>query len=162
MKKNLWLTKKDGDIAALKNFLPERKFNETVIKIMRCAVRGEVARIPMDFEILPLEKDVLTKIDFPQELIDQIREKFGRGPLTTQIKRQIKRCIRANLKTVPIKRLTTLQTKKIYAQTQEFAHRSKELPDGSEKYRRMLKDYRGALGALIADMEKEMGRENEK
>lgn len=157
MKKNLLLTKKDGDIAALKNFLPERKFNETVIKNLRAAVKDRVASIPMDFEILPFEKEVLTKIDLPQELVDQIREKFGIGPLTTQVKRQIRKCIRANLKTAPVKRLSMLQTKKIYAQTQAFAHRSKELPEGSDKYRRMLKDYRVALGTLIADMDKEMG-----
>ena len=43
MKRNMKLTKKDADIVALKNFLPERKFNETVIKILRAAVKDNVA-----------------------------------------------------------------------------------------------------------------------
>ena len=134
MKKNLVMTKKDGD----------------------------VADIPMEFEILPLEKEVPTKIDLSQELIDQSEEKFGKGPLTTQVKLQIKRCIRANLKTAPTKRLSMAQTKKLYAQMRELAQRNKDLPEGSDKYRRMLKDYLSALGTLIAEIEKEMGRENEK
>ena len=48
MKKHMKFTQKDADIVALKNFLPERKFNETAIKILRAAVKDRVAVIPMD------------------------------------------------------------------------------------------------------------------
>lgn len=48
MKINVKLTQKDADIVALKKFLPERKFNETVIKILNASLRGEVAQISME------------------------------------------------------------------------------------------------------------------
>ena len=54
MKINVKLTQKDADIVALKKFLPERKFNETVIKILNVSLRGEVAQISMEYEIIPL------------------------------------------------------------------------------------------------------------
>ena len=68
MKRNMKLTKKDADIVALKNFLPERKFNETVIKILRAAAKGKVAVMPMEFEIVPFEKHPGTKIELPEDL----------------------------------------------------------------------------------------------
>ena len=80
------LTKKDADIVALKNFLPERKFNETVIKILRAAVKGKVAVIPMEFEIVPFEKHPGTKIELPEDLEQQLIENSGNENLSQQSK----------------------------------------------------------------------------
>ena len=97
MKKHMKLTQKDAGIVALKNFLPERKFNETVIKILRAAVKDRVALIPMDFEIVPFEKHPGTKIDLPEDLEQKLCEKFGRRKFTTTAKTLIRQCIQQNL-----------------------------------------------------------------
>ena len=97
MKKHMKLTQKDADIVALKNFLPERKFNEMVIKILRAAVKDRVAVIPMDFEIVPFENHPGTKIDLPEDLEQKLCEKFGRRKFTTTVKVLIRQCIQQNL-----------------------------------------------------------------
>ena len=108
MKKHMKLTKKDADIVALKNFLPERKFNETVIKILRAAVNNRVAVILMDFEIVPIENHPGTKIDLPEDLEQKLCEKFGRRKFTTTVKNLIRQCIQQNLQQnlVPKRNLT--------------------------------------------------------
>ena len=155
MKRNLKLTKKDADIVALKNFLPERKFNETVIKILRAAVKGKVAEIPMEFEIVPFEKHPGTKIDLPEDLEQQLCEKFGGRKFTTTVKALIRQCICQNLKEVPTKRMSAADTYSLFEQALKIADRSVGLPDGSEKYRRMHKDSRWALRSLIEHLDKE-------
>ena len=135
MQRHMKLTKKDADIVALKNFLPERKFNETVIKILRAAVKGKVAVIPMEFEIVPFEKHPGTKIDLPEDLVRQLCEKFGERKFTTTVKSLIRQCIRQNLKEMPTKRLNMRTTVSVFKQTLKIADRNIGLPDGSEKYR---------------------------
>ncbi len=157
MKKNMKLTKKDADIVALQNFLPERKFNETVIKILRAAVKDRVAVIPMEFEIVPFEKHPVTKIDLPEDLVQQICEKFGERKFTTTVKAWIRQCIHQNLKEVPTKRLSAADIYTLFEQVLEKADQNMELPDGSEKYRQMLKDSRWALRSLIEHLDKERG-----
>ena len=157
MKINVKLTKKDADIVALKKFLPERKFNETVIKILNATLRGEVARIPMEFEIIPLAKESPTKIDLSPELIEKLESKFGRGKFTTKVKALIRRCIRANLKELRTKRLSMARGRYLLERTVEIAHKNEGLPDGSEKYQKMLKDHHYALGALVNQLDKERG-----
>ena len=154
MKRNMKLTKKDADIVALKNFLPERKFNETVIKILRAAVKGKVAVMPMEFEIVPFEKHPGTKIELPEDLEQQLIEKFGERKFTTTVKDLIRQCIRQNLKEVPTKRLSAADIYTLFEQVLEKANQNMELPDGSEKYRQMYKDSRVALRALIEYLEK--------
>ena len=154
MQRHIKLTKKDADIVALKNFLPERKFNETVIKILRAAVKGKVAVIPMEFEVVPFEKHPGTKIDLPEDLVQQICEKFGGRKFTTTVKALIRQCICQNLKEVPTKRLNMRTTVSAFKQTLKIADRNIGLPDGSEKYRQMHKDSRVALRALIEYLEK--------
>ena len=149
------LTKKDADIVALKNFLPKRKFNETVIKILRAAVKGKVAVIPMEFEIVPFEKHPGTKIELPEDLEQQLFEKFGERKFTTTVKSLIRQCIRQNLKEMPTKRISTADTFSLFEQTLKIADRNKGLPDGSEKYRQMLKDSQWALRSLIEHLDKE-------
>ena len=155
MIKNIKLTKKDADIVALKNFLPERKFNETVIKVLRTAVKDRVAVIPMEFEILPFEKYSGTKIDLPEDLVQQICEKFGGRKFTTTVKALIRQCIHRNLKEVPTKRITAGTTYSLFERTLEIADWNVGLPEGSEKYQQMYKDSRVALRALIEHLEKE-------
>ena len=155
MKINMKITKKDADIVALKNFLPERKFNETVIKILRAAVKDRVAVIPMEFEILPFEKHPGTKIDLPEDLVQQLCEKFGERKFTTTVKALIRQCIHQNLKEVPTKRITVGITYSLFERTLEIADRNVGLPEGSEKYRQMCKDSRSALRALIEHLDKE-------
>ena len=157
MKRNMKLTKKDADIVALKNFLPERKFNETVIKILRAAVKDKVAVIPMEFEIVPFEKHPGTKIELPEDLEQQLFEKFGERKFTTTIKALIRQCICQNLKEVPTKRMSAADTYSLLEQTLKIADRSVGLPDGSEKYRRMHKDSLWALRSLIEHLDKERG-----
>ena len=151
------LTKKDADIVALKNFLPERKFNETVIKILRAAVKNRVAVIPMEFKIVPSEKHPGTKIELPEDLVQQICEKFGERKFTTTVKALIRQCICQNLKEVPTKRMSAADTYSLFEQTLKIADRSVGLPDGSEKYRRMHKDSLWALRSLIEHLDKERG-----
>ena len=154
MKRNMKLTEKDADIVALKNFLPERKFNETVIKILRTAVKGKVAVIPMEFEIVPFEKHPGTKIELPEDLEQQLIEKFGERKFTTTVKALIRQCICQNLKEVPTKRMSAADTYSLFEQALKIADRNIGLPDGSEKYRQMHKDSRIALRALIEYLEK--------
>ena len=155
MKRNIKFTKKDADIVALKNFLPERKFNETVIKILRAAVKDRVAVIPMEFEIVPFEKHPGTKIDLPEDLAQQICEKFGERKFTTTVKALTRQCIHQNLKEVPTKRITAGVTYAWFERTLEIADRNVGLPEGSEKYQQMYKDSRAALRALIEHLDKE-------
>jgi len=155
MQRHMKLTKKDADIVALKNFLPERKFNETVIKILRAAVKGKVAVIPMEFEIVPFEYYPGTKIDLPEDLEQQLIKKFGERKFTTTVKSLIRQCIRQNLKEMPTKRISTADTFSLFEQTLKIADRNKGLPDGSEKYRQMLKDSQWALRSLIEHLNKE-------
>lgn len=151
------LTKKDADIVALKNFLPERKFNETVIKILRAAVKGKVAVIPMEFEIVPFENYPGTKIDLPEELEQQLCEKFGERKFTTKVKDLIRQCIRQNLKEAPTKRVSIGVTYAWFERTLEIADRNIGMPEGSEKYQQMYKDGKLALQALIEHLEKKRG-----
>ena len=157
MKRNMKLTKKDADIVALKNFLPERKFNETVIKILRAAVKDRVAVIPMEFEIVPFEKHPGTKIELPEDLVQQICEKFGERKFTTTVKALIRQCIRQNRKEVPTKRISVGTVYAWFERTLEIADQNLEMPESSEKYRQMYKDGKLALQALIEHLEKKRG-----
>lgn len=157
MKINVKLTKKDADIVALKKFLPERKFNETVIKILNAAIRGEVAQIPMEFEVVPVIKNPPTKIDLSPELIEKVKNNFGRGPFTTKVKLLIRRCIRANLKELRTKRINMARGRYLLERTVEIAHKNEGMLDGSDEYRQLLKDHHYALSALINQLDKERG-----
>ena len=154
MQRHMKLTKKDADIVALKNFLPERKFNETVIKILRAAVKGKVAVIPMEFKIVPFEKHPGTKIELPEDLEQQLIEKFGERKFTTTVKDLLRQCIRQNRKEVPTKRISVGTVYAWFERTLEIADRNIGMPEGSEKYRQMYKDGKLALQAFIEHLEK--------
>ena len=154
MKRNMKLTKKDADIVALKNFLPERKFNETVIKILRAAAKDRVAVIPMEFEIVPVEKHPGTKIELPEDLEQQLVEKFGERKFTTTVKDLIRQCIRQNCKEIPTKRVAAGTVYAWFERTLEIADQNIEMPESSKKYQQMYKDSRVALQVLIEHLEK--------
>ena len=154
MKINMKITNKDADIVALKNFLPERKFNETVIKILRAAVKDRVAVIPMEFEILPFENYSETKIDLPEDLEQQLCKKLGKRKFTTKVKELIRQCICQNLKEAPTKRISVGTAYAWFERTLEIADRNIGMQEGSEKYRQMYKDGKLALQALIEHLEK--------
>ena len=154
MKRNMKLTKKDADIVALKNFLPERKFNETIIKILRAAVKDRVAVIPMEFEIVPFEKHPGTKIELPEDLEQQLFDKFGKRKFTTTVKDLIRQCIRQNRKEIPTKRVAVGTVYTWFERSLEIADQNIEMPEGSEKYQQMYEDSRLALQALIEHLEK--------
>ena len=154
MQRHMKLTKKDADIVALKNFLPKRKFNETVIKILRAAMKDRVAVIPMEFEIVPFEKHPGTKIELPEDLEQQLIEKFGERKFTTTVKDLIRRCIHQNLKEAPTKRITVGVTYAWFERTLEIADRNIGMQEGLEKHRKMYKDGKLALQALIEHLEK--------
>ena len=155
MKRNMKFTKKDADIVALKKFLPERKFNETVIKILRAAAKDRVAVIPMEFEIVPFENHPGTKIDLPEDLEQQLCKKFGERKFTTKVKKLIKQCIHQNRKEVPTKRISVGTVYAWFERTLEIADRNIGMPEGSEKYRQMYKDGKLALRALNEHLDKE-------
>lgn len=154
MKRNMKLTKKDADIVALKKFLPERKFNETVIKILRAAVKDRVAVIPMEFEIVPFENHPGTKTELPEDLEQQLIEKFGERKFTTTVKDLIRQCIHQNRKEIPTKRVAAGTVYAWFERTLEIADQNIEMPEGQEKYQQMYKDSRSALQALIDHLEK--------
>lgn len=157
MKINVKLPQKDADIVELKKFLPERKFNETVIKILNAELRGEVAKIPMEFEIIPLPKESSTKIDLSPELIEKVKNNFGRGKFTTKVKMLIRRCIRANLNELRTKRWSVDRAKMFFERAVIISKLHNELPDSSQKYRIVLNDHHGALDALIYKIDEERG-----
>ena len=157
MQRHMKLTKKDADIVALKNFLPERKFNETVIKILRAAAKDRVAVIPMEFEIVPFENHPGTKIELPEDLEQQLIEKFGERKFTTTVKALIRQCIHQNRKEVQTKRITVGVTYTWFERTLEIADRNIGMPEGPEKYQQMYKDGKLALQALIEHLEKKRG-----
>jgi len=103
---------------------------------------------------VPFEKHPGTKIELPEDLEQQLIEKFGERKFTTTVKSLIRQCIRQNLKEVPTKRLNMRTTVYVFKETLKIAAQNIELPDGSEKYRQMYKDSRWALRALIEYLER--------
>ena len=77
MKFHLVLTKKDTDIIAFKNSVSPKTFGELVTKILKRAVRGRVAEIPMSFEINDEVCEMHTKIELDDELVKECKEVLG-------------------------------------------------------------------------------------
>ena len=108
----------------------------------------------MEFEIVPFEKHLGTKIELPEDLEQQLIEKFGERKFTTTVKDLIRQCIRQNLKETPTKRITVGVTYAWFKRTLEIADRNIGMQEGSEKHRKMYKDGKLALQALIEHLEK--------
>lgn len=92
------LTENDVAIISFKNALPERKFNETVIKILRHYLKGVIPDDPISFEIDYCAEKTSTKLDLPNDLVKQIQNKFKtrKGNFTTVIKQILKEYIKKN------------------------------------------------------------------
>ena len=100
MKIHMALTKRDAAIIAFKKALPERKFNETVIKILRAALKGVMPDKPISFEIDSGVPKTSTKLDLPADLVKEMKDKYKikKGSFTTVIKKILKEYIRHNRK----------------------------------------------------------------
>ena len=98
MKMHVVLTEKDALIIAFKKALPRGRFNETVIRILRHAVRGEELKEPISFEVDRCAPETHTKIDLPDNLVKELRDKFKlkKGNFTPGIKWLIRRHILSN------------------------------------------------------------------
>ena len=98
MKIHMALTKRDAAIIAFKKALPERKFNETVIKILRSDLKGVMPDAPISFEIDSGIPKTSTKLDLPADLVKEMKDKYKikKGSFTTVIKKILKEYIRHN------------------------------------------------------------------
>lgn len=155
MKFHVVLTESDCDIIRFMRALPEGKFNETVIKILRSAVRRKVAELPIELDDLPaIPRD--THIDLPEDLVRRCESELGfrRGKFTTGIKTEILRCIHKNYK-APHKRCAPFfQVEGAFEKVKEFiANQKQKTADAPDKDARMLKAYHFLTDWLVQIVE---------
>ena len=155
MKFHVVLTESDGDIIRFMRALPEGKFNETVIKILRSAVRRKVAELPIELDDLPVApKD--THIDLPEDLVHKCESELGfrRGKFTTGVKAEILRCIRHNYQAPPKRRVPVSKVEGVLEKANEFiANQKKKTADAPDKDARMLKAYHFLTDWLVQIVE---------
>ncbi len=70
MKCHIVLTKNDAEIICFKKSLGSRKFSSVVAEILKSAVNGKVAVIPMNFEIDTEVQPAHAKVTLPDQLAD--------------------------------------------------------------------------------------------
>lgn len=148
MKFHLVLTKKDTDIIAFKNSVSPKTFGELVTKILKRAVRGRVAEIPMSFEINDEVCEMHTKIELDDELVKECKEILGfeKGRFTACVKQEIRRCINKNLVIPKKEHIDNGHIKEILDNASlSIKKRKTELVDSPEKFRKMHKSYRTIL-----------------
>lgn len=154
MKFHLVLTKKDTDIIAFKNSVSPKTFGELVTKILKRAVRGRVAEIPMSFEINDEVCEMHTKIELDDELVKECQEVLGfeKGRFTACVKQEIRRCINKNLVIPKKEHIDNSPFKEILDNASlSIKKRKAELVDSPEKFRKMHKSYR----AILSDVSRE-------
>lgn len=143
MKFHVVLTESDGDIIRFMRALPEGKFNETVIKILRSAVRRKVAELPIELDDLPaIPRD--THIDLPEDLVRRCESELGfrRGKFTTGVKTEILRCIHKNHKAPPKRCVPFFQVEGAFEKAEEFiANQKQKTADTQDNDARMLNAY---------------------
>ena len=143
MKFHVVLTESDGDIIRFMRALPEGKFNETVIKILRNAVRGKVAELPIELDDLPAAPKDL-HIDLPEDLVRKCESELGfkRGKFTTGVKKEVLRCIHKNYKAPPKRCVPFFQVEGAFEKAKEFiANQKQKTADAPDKDARMLNAY---------------------
>lgn len=148
MKLHIVLTKKDADIAAFKKSLPKGEWSKTVVQIMNAAIRDRVADIPMNFAIEPLDEKEDAKISMPQKLADRFCEKFGyeKGELGPDIKTQIRKCIRKNLKQRTVKRFSSADIQAAFEQAfRRVSEKSEALDGRRDKCEKLQREYHRAF-----------------
>lgn len=143
MKFHVVLTESDGDIIRFMRALPEGKFNETVIKILRSAVRRKVAELPIELDDLPaIPRD--THIDLPEDLVRRCESELGfrQGKFTTGVKTEILRCIHKNYKAPPQRCVPFFQVEGAFEKAKEFiASQKHKTADAPDEDARMLNAY---------------------
>lgn len=156
MKFHVVLTESDGDIIRFMRALPEGKFNETVIKILRNAVRGKVAELPIELDDLPAAPKDL-HIDLPEDLVRKCESELGfkRGKFTTGVKKEILRCIHKNYKAPPKRCVPVSEVEVAFETAIEFiANQKKKNADAQDKDARMLDAYHFLMDWLVEATEK--------
>ena len=120
MKFHVVLTESDGDIIRFMRALPEGKFNETVIKILRSAVRRKVAELPIELDDLPAARKDL-HIDLPEDLVRRCENELGfkRGKFTTGVKKEILRCIHKKYQAPPKRCVPVSQVEAVFEKANE-------------------------------------------
>ena len=156
MKFHVALTESDGDIIRFMRALPDGKFNETVIKILRSAVRRKVAELPIELDDLPaIPKDL--HIDLPEDLVRKCESELGfkRGKFTTGVKKEILRCIHKNYKAPPKRCVPVSEVEVAFETAIEFiANQKKKNADAQDKDARMLDAYHFLMDWLVEATEK--------
>ena len=156
MKFHVVLTESDGDIIRFMRALPEGKINETVIKILRNAVRGKVAELPIELDDLPAAPKDL-HIDLPEDLVRKCESELGfkRGKFTTGVKKEILRCIHKNYKAPPKRCVPVSEVEVAFETAIEFiANQKKKNADAQDKDARMLDAYHFLMDWLVEATEK--------
>lgn len=160
MKFHVVLTESDGDIIRFMRALPEGKFNETVIKILRSAVRRKVAELPIELDDLPVTpKD--THIDLPEDLVRRCESELGfrRGKFTTGVKAEILWCIHKNYKAPPKRCVPFFQVAGAFEKAKEFiANQKQKTVDAPDKDALMLNAYHFLIDWLVQIVEDVTGR----
>ncbi|MBQ2932356.1 MAG: hypothetical protein IJE62_05900 [Clostridia bacterium] len=160
MKFHVVLTESDGDIIRFMRALPEGKFNETVIKILRNAVRGKVAELPIELDDLPAAPKDL-HIDLPEDLVRKCESELGfkRGKFTTGVKKEILRCIYKNYKAPPQRCVPVSQVEAVFEKANEFiANQKKKTANAPNKGAQMLDAYHYLIDWLVQNTEKVVER----
>ena len=87
MKCHIVLTKNDAEIICFKKSLGNQKFSKVVTEILKSAVNGKVAVIPMNFEIDTEVQPAHAKVTLPDQLGDACRVKlnFSKGNFSSGI-----------------------------------------------------------------------------
>ena len=151
MKFHVVLTESDGDIIRFMRALPEGKINETVIKILRSAVRTKVAELPIELDDLPaIPRD--THIDLPEDLVRRCESELGfrRGKFTTGVKTEILRCIHKNHKAPPKRCVPFFQVEGAFEKAKEFiANQKQKTADTQDNDARMLNAYHFLVDWLV-------------
>ena len=152
MKIHMALTENDVAIISFKNALPERKFNETVIKIIRHYLKGVIPDDPISFEIDYCAEKTSTKLDLPNDLVKQIQNKFKtrKGNFTTVIKQILKEYIKKNQAREKFDVLEISKVKPDFEKAlQEIDNVKNLFADHPEKYKKQLGTYKSILNRYV-------------
>ena len=160
-KYHIILTPDEPEIIAFKKSLPQGRFSKSVMTIMTESLKNEVAEIPMDFKIEPVIEDVHTKISLPEEMVQKFCEKFGcqKGNLTSFIKREVKKCIRKNLKTEFKKYFSSTEVKAIFDQVINRVNEKRDSLDASsEKIKLIEKEWLNTFSKMQDTLKQERNK----
>ena len=142
------LTANEPEIIVFKKSLPQGHLSQTVELIMTESLKDQVATIQMDFKIRPAIEDVHTKISLPAELVQKFCKKFGcqKGNLTTDIKKEIKKCIQKNMNPKPDEYISSTKVEAIFNQVKNRVNEKvRSLDTGSEKSKLIEKEWINAF-----------------